>query len=138
MLMTGETRVTERRLRSGGAGPPLADITKNGTPGARVSAAVVLLDRAYGKAPTFSTSDTQAFKRAIDMTDDELAAIASGARLTLVNISILSPLSFCLNMCTYWGQGLRHAFLRPRSCLRMAVSNSLRQGSFAARLNHKC
>ncbi|MGC1347145.1 MAG: DUF5681 domain-containing protein, partial [Methyloceanibacter sp.] len=62
----------------------LADITKNGTPGARVSAAIALLDRAYGKAPTFSTSDTQVFKRAIDMTDDELAAIVGRAKLTLV------------------------------------------------------
>ena len=62
----------------------LADITKNGTPGARVSAAVALLDRAYGKAPTFSISDTQVFKRAIDMTDDELAAIAVGAKLTVI------------------------------------------------------
>jgi hypothetical protein len=43
-----------------------------------------LLDRAYGKAPTFNTSDTQAFKRAIDMTDDELAAIASRANLTVI------------------------------------------------------
>ena len=65
-------------------GSTLADIAKNGTPGARVSAAVALLDRAYGKAPTFSTSDTQAFKRAIDMTDDELAAIVAKARLTVV------------------------------------------------------
>ena len=31
-----------------------------------------------------STSDTQAFKRAIDMIDDELAAIAGRAKLTLV------------------------------------------------------
>jgi hypothetical protein len=30
-----------------------ADIAKKGTPGARVSAAIALLDRAYGKAPTF-------------------------------------------------------------------------------------
>ena len=36
------------------------------------------------KAPTFSTSDTTPFKRAIDMTDDELAAIASGATLHVV------------------------------------------------------
>jgi hypothetical protein len=43
-----------------------------------------LLDRAYGKAPTFSTSDTQAFKRAIEMTDDELAAIIAKAKLTVV------------------------------------------------------
>ena len=42
------------------------------------------LDRTYGKAPSFSTSDTQAFKRAIDMTDDELAAIVAKARLTVV------------------------------------------------------
>ena len=62
----------------------LADIAKNGTPGARVSAAIALLDRAYGKAPTFSTSDTQTFKRAIDKTDDELAAIVGRAKLTLV------------------------------------------------------
>ncbi len=62
----------------------LADIAKKGTPGARVSAAIALLDRAYGKTPTFSTTDTQAFKRAIDMTDDELAAIASRAKLTVV------------------------------------------------------
>ena len=62
----------------------LADIAKNGTPGARVSAAIALLDRAYGKAPTFSTSDTQAFKRAIDLTDDELAAIVAKARLTVI------------------------------------------------------
>ena len=52
---------------------------------ARVAAANTLLDRAYGKAPTFSTSDAQAFKRAIDMTDDELAAIAAGAGLQVVN-----------------------------------------------------
>jgi hypothetical protein len=39
----------------------------------RVAAANTLLDRAYGKAPTFSTTDPGTFKRAIDMTDDELA-----------------------------------------------------------------
>jgi hypothetical protein len=32
----------------------------------------------------FNTGDAQSFKKAIDMTDDELAAIASRARLTLV------------------------------------------------------
>ena len=53
-------------------------------PNARVAAANTLLDRAYGKAPTFNTSDTHAFKRAIDMTDDELAAIIGRAKLTVV------------------------------------------------------
>ena len=33
---------------------------------------------------TFSTTDTTQFKRAIDMTDDELAAIVAKARLTVV------------------------------------------------------
>ena len=36
------------------------------------------------KPPTFSTQDTTQLKRAIDMTDDELAAIASGATLHVV------------------------------------------------------
>ena len=51
---------------------------------ARVSASQAILDRAYGKAPTFSTNDPGPFKRAIDMTDDELAAIASRATLHIV------------------------------------------------------
>ena len=59
-------------------------LNEKAPPNARVAAANTLLDRAYGKAPTFSTSDTQAFKRAIDMTDDELAAIAGRAKVTIV------------------------------------------------------
>ena len=59
-------------------------LNEKAPPNARVAAANTLLDRAYGKAPTFSTSDTQVFKRAIDMTDDELAAIVAGAKLTVV------------------------------------------------------
>jgi hypothetical protein len=50
----------------------------------RVSASIAIMDRAYGKAPTFSTTDTTQLKRAIDMTDDELAAIVAKARLSLV------------------------------------------------------
>ena len=38
----------------------------------------------YGKAPTLNTSDPTMMKRAIDMTDDELAAIVAKARLTVV------------------------------------------------------
>ena len=53
-------------------------------PQKRDSDARGILDRAYGKAPTFSSTDTTQFKRAIDMTDDELAAIASGATLHVV------------------------------------------------------
>jgi hypothetical protein len=63
----------------------LADIAKKGTPGAHVSAAIALLDRGYGKPPAFTTGDTQAFKKAVDMTDDELAAIAARAKLMVVN-----------------------------------------------------
>ena len=45
---------------------------------ARVAAAVALLDRGFGKPPQFSTSDAEAFRRATDMSDDELADIALG------------------------------------------------------------
>ena len=38
----------------------------------------------YFWAPTLSTTDPRSIKRAIDMTDDELAAIASGAKLHVV------------------------------------------------------
>ena len=44
----------------------------------------MLAGRAYGKAPTFNTNDSGTFKRAIDMTDDELAAIVGRAKLTIV------------------------------------------------------
>ena len=43
--------------------------------------AQAILDRAYA---TLNTSDPTVMKRAIDMTDDELAAIASRATLHVV------------------------------------------------------
>jgi hypothetical protein len=43
-----------------------------------------LLDRAYGKPPQFNTNDAGSFKRAVEMSDDELAAIAARAKLTVV------------------------------------------------------
>ena len=63
---------------------PRADIAMNGTPSARVSAAIALLDRAYGKPPQFNTGDPGNFRKAIDMTDDELASIVGRAKLTVV------------------------------------------------------
>ena len=51
--------------------------TENGTP------PVMDRHRAYGKAPTFNTNDSGTFKRAVDMTDDELAAIVAKAKLLL-------------------------------------------------------
>ena len=50
----------------------------------RQRSAAVTFATGLGKAPTFSSTDTTQFKRAIDMTDDELAAIASGATLHVV------------------------------------------------------
>ena len=47
-------------------------------------ASQAILDRGYGRPATFSTTDTTQFKRAIDMTDDELAAIVAKARLTVI------------------------------------------------------
>ena len=70
----------------GGDPPAQRAVTLRGTTrrSAAQVAATAILDRAYGKAPTFSSTDTTQFKRAIDMTDDELAAIASGATLHVV------------------------------------------------------
>lgn len=62
----------------------LVDIAKKGTPGARVSAATALLDRAYGRPAQFSTGDAAVFRKAVDMTDDELAAIIGRAKLTVI------------------------------------------------------
>jgi hypothetical protein len=74
MLMTGGGPATETGLRCWRVRPHAA----------RVSASQAILDRAYGKPPTFSTQDTTQLKRAIDMTDDELAAIVAKARLTVI------------------------------------------------------
>jgi hypothetical protein len=42
----------------------------------RVSAAALVLDRGFGRSPSFSTSDPADFKRATEMSDAELIAIA--------------------------------------------------------------
>lgn len=57
----------------------LVSIARDGkaNAGARVSAASAILDRGYGKPPQFTTGDAAAFRRATEMTDDELANIAS-------------------------------------------------------------
>ena len=75
----GESRTTETGLRCWRLSKD-----ERAPHAARVSASQAILDRAYGKAPTLNTSDPTVMKRAIDMTDDELAAIASGAKLTVV------------------------------------------------------
>ena len=57
----------------------LADITRNSqSDSAKIAAAKELLDRGWGKPPQFSWSNQGEFTRAIDMTDDELIAIATG------------------------------------------------------------
>lgn len=48
-------------------------------PAARVAAAHELLDRGWGKPAQFSTSNADEFRRAMDLTDDELANIAAGS-----------------------------------------------------------
>lgn len=55
--------------------------TKGKSEAARVQASAQLLDRGFGKPPSFSTSDNAAFRKAIEMNDNELdAAIAETAR----------------------------------------------------------
>ena len=46
---------------------------------AQVAAASALLDRGFGKPPQFNTGDNAAFRKAIEMSDNELASIASGS-----------------------------------------------------------
>ena len=75
MLLAGETRATDRRATKR---------PEKVSHAARVSASQAILDRAYGKAPTFNTNDSATFKRAVDMTDDEPAAIVAKAKLTVV------------------------------------------------------
>ena len=60
------------------------EIRCSAAPQSHLQISQAILDRAYGKAPTLNTSDPTVMKRAIDMTDDELAAIASGATLHVV------------------------------------------------------
>jgi hypothetical protein len=70
-----------------------------GTPqSARVSASQAILDRGYGRPATFSTTDTTQLKRAIDMTDDELAAIVAKDR----QVGLLSA-GFGRGASVLWG-----------------------------------
>jgi hypothetical protein len=41
-----------------------------------VSAASLILDRAFGRAPSFSTSNADDFKRVTELTDEQLISIA--------------------------------------------------------------
>jgi hypothetical protein len=47
---------------------------------ARALAANSLLDRAYGKPPQLNTASAPEFRRAVDMTDEELERIIAGAQ----------------------------------------------------------
>jgi hypothetical protein len=59
----------------------LASIMKDSDapPAARVTASTAMLDRGYGRPPQFNTGDAGQFRRAIEMSDDELASIATGS-----------------------------------------------------------
>jgi hypothetical protein len=75
----GIAHVTElARAHTPEAIETLSEIMREGTPGARVSAAVAILDRGWGKSPQLTTGDATNFKRAIEMSDEELAATAAG------------------------------------------------------------
>ena len=76
-LRQGSLRVGQEVTEATGGRPRQQKTGLQMLSDARVASANTLLDRAYGKAPTFSTTDPGTFKRAIDMTDDELAAIVS-------------------------------------------------------------
>jgi hypothetical protein len=52
----------------------------------RVIAADHILDRAYGKPAQFSTGQAGEFRKAVDMTDDELAAIVAAGRSKVLKL----------------------------------------------------
>ena len=60
-------------------------------PGARALACDRILDRGYGKPPQLNTTDAGQFKRAVDMSDDELARIASGGQAAAPAEQALDP-----------------------------------------------
>jgi Family of unknown function (DUF5681) len=55
-------------------------------PAARVSAIGMVLDRGYGKPPQFSTGDEGRFKKAVEMSDDELASLIERAEARIRSI----------------------------------------------------
>jgi hypothetical protein len=57
----------------------------------RVMAADRILDRAYGKPAQFQTNQAGEFKKAIDMTDDELAAIVAAGRGKVLELVSAKP-----------------------------------------------
>jgi hypothetical protein len=57
--------------------------SKKTPPAARISAGLGLLDRGYGRPPSFSTTDANVFRRAVELSDDELIAIAAQSGLKL-------------------------------------------------------
>jgi len=54
----------------------LAKVCKSGkSEAARVSAAIAILDRGFGKPPAFVTGDPDRFRGITELTDDELMAL---------------------------------------------------------------
>ena len=53
---------------------------------ARAMAAERILDRGYGKPAQFSTGQAGEFRKAVDMTDDELAAIVAAGRSKVLKL----------------------------------------------------
>ena len=57
--------------------------SKKTPPAARASAAAMLLDRGYGRPPSFSTSDVGDFQRVQELSDQQLLDIALRAGIKL-------------------------------------------------------
>ena len=70
ILTEAETACRDRNLLAHGDPKTTASV--------RAMAAERVLDRGYGRPPQLNTTDAGQFRRAVDMTDDELARIASG------------------------------------------------------------
>jgi Family of unknown function (DUF5681) len=59
---------------------------KRASPAVQLAACIHIVDRACGKPASFSTGSPDAFRKAIDMTDDELAAIVLAGKGKLLEL----------------------------------------------------
>ena len=86
-VAAGKRLRASRSLRASTRRKPsktLADIAKRARRALAYQPLLPCSTAPMAKPPQFNTSDTGAFKRAVDMTDHELAAIAARAKLTIV------------------------------------------------------
>ena len=103
-------------------------LNEKAPPNARVAAANTLLDRAYGKAPTFSTTDPGTFKRAIDMTDDVHCLLCHLSHARIV-ATTKAPIVMAMKMSSATGPNILNT---PKQISPQAKTKSIELSSRSA------